>query len=159
MSIPERTDESGRAARPRGRKTLRIVGLALLGVVVAVLLAFLFGLVVKALWNWLMPGLFGLKAITYWQALGIVLLAKILFGGAGRSRRDYRDRSEGRRGRRFWKWTCGEDVPDEAVTPPGNGKRWRHFRQYWQEEGRAAFEAYLHKMEARDSEPTGPKAG
>jgi hypothetical protein len=150
-------DESSRAGRPRGRKALRIAGMALVGVVVAVLFAFLFGLVVKALWNWLMPGLFGLKAITYWQAFGIVLLAKILFGGAGRSRGGSEYRAERRASRRFWKWTCGEDVPDVAGTPPGNGKRWRHFRQYWQEEGRAAFEAYLQKMEDSDSGPGGRK--
>jgi hypothetical protein len=158
MSIPEKTDERGRAARQHGRKALRIAGFALAGMTLAVLFALLFGIVVKALWNWLMPGLFGLKAITYWQALGIVLLAKILFGGPGRSRRDYGDRTERRRGRRFWKWTCGEDVSDEAGTPtPDNGKRWRHFRQYWQEEGRAAFEAYLQKREARGSEPSRPE--
>ena len=40
-----------------------------------------FGLVVMALWNWLMPTLFGLRMITYWQALGLVVLSKILFGG------------------------------------------------------------------------------
>ncbi|MGZ4838733.1 MAG: hypothetical protein ACXVZR_09305 [Terriglobales bacterium] len=39
------------------------------------------GFVVKGLWNWLMPGLFGWHAISYWQALGILVLSKILFGG------------------------------------------------------------------------------
>ena len=33
------------------------------------------------LWNALMPSLFALRAITYWQALGLFLLSKILFGG------------------------------------------------------------------------------
>lgn len=31
------------------------------------------------LWNWLMPEIFGFKAITFWQAWGIVFLAGILF--------------------------------------------------------------------------------
>jgi hypothetical protein len=35
------------------------------------------------LWNWLLP-LFGLRQITYWQALGILALSRILFGGFGR---------------------------------------------------------------------------
>jgi hypothetical protein len=35
------------------------------------------------LWNWLMPQLFGLHAITYWQALGLLGLCWILFGGFG----------------------------------------------------------------------------
>jgi len=38
---------------------------------------------VMALWNWLLPLLFGLHQITFWQALGILVLARILFGGWG----------------------------------------------------------------------------
>jgi len=40
-----------------------------------------FGFVVMSLWNWLMPALFGWHAITFWQALGVLVLSKILFGG------------------------------------------------------------------------------
>lgn len=43
----------------------------------------LFGGCVMLLWNWLMPELFGLPTITFWQAAGILLLCKILFGGFG----------------------------------------------------------------------------
>jgi len=50
------------------------------------LAATLFTFVVRGLWNWLMPGLFGWHLITFWQALGILILSKILFGGfRGRS--------------------------------------------------------------------------
>jgi hypothetical protein len=41
------------------------------------------GLVVQLLWNWLLPPLFGLHQITFWQALGILVLCRILFGGFG----------------------------------------------------------------------------
>jgi hypothetical protein len=54
-----------------------------------------FGLIVVQLWNWLMPALFGLRTITFWQALGLLILAKILFGGFGgfhRHRSDWRHR-------------------------------------------------------------------
>ncbi|OON66844.1 hypothetical protein [Hymenobacter sp. CRA2] len=37
--------------------------------------------VVMALWNWLMPAIFGLPLLTFWQALGLLVLSKILFGG------------------------------------------------------------------------------
>ena len=47
----------------------------------AIVFAAVFGWVVMSLWNWLMPGLFGLHLITYWQALGLLILSKILFGG------------------------------------------------------------------------------
>jgi hypothetical protein len=39
------------------------------------------GFLVKGLWNALMPGLFGLHALTFWQALGLLLLTKLFFGG------------------------------------------------------------------------------
>lgn len=42
-----------------------------------------FGYVVMGLWNWLIPTLFGGPIITFWQAMGILVLAKILFGGFG----------------------------------------------------------------------------
>jgi hypothetical protein len=48
---------------------------------IAVLLAAVFGFIVMSLWNWLMPALFGLKVVTFWQAIGLVILCKILFGG------------------------------------------------------------------------------
>jgi hypothetical protein len=48
---------------------------------IALLFAALFGLIVMTLWNWLMPALFGWKVVTFWQAIGLVILSKILFGG------------------------------------------------------------------------------
>lgn len=42
------------------------------------------GEVVMLLWNWLLPMLFGWRQITFWQALGVLALCRILFGGLGR---------------------------------------------------------------------------
>lgn len=59
-----------------------------------------FGEIVMRLWNWLMPGLFHLPAITFVQALGLLVLSKLLFGGfhrhsGGRGwRRDMKQRWE-----------------------------------------------------------------
>jgi hypothetical protein len=44
-----------------------------------VLAGILFALPLQLLWNWLMPQLFNLPMITFWQALGLNLLAGILF--------------------------------------------------------------------------------
>lgn len=49
--------------------------------VFAVLFIAIFGVVVMSLWNWLMPALFGWRVISFWQAVGILILSKILFGG------------------------------------------------------------------------------
>jgi hypothetical protein len=45
-----------------------------------------FGAIVMLLWNWLMPAVFGLACISIWQALGLLVLARILFGGMGGGR-------------------------------------------------------------------------
>jgi len=63
------------------RKWIYIVPLAILGIVV---FTFLGGHIVRLLWNWLLPPLFGLPALTFWQALGMLALCRILFGGLGR---------------------------------------------------------------------------
>ena len=54
-----------------------IVPLVVVGIAV-------FGYVVMMLWNWLIPPIVGWKAVDYWQALGLFVLAKILFGFGGR---------------------------------------------------------------------------
>ena len=42
-------------------------------------LIFLFGWIVMLLWNWLMPQIFGLTTLSYWQAWGLLILSSILF--------------------------------------------------------------------------------
>ncbi len=46
-------------------------------------IAALLGLVVMSLWNALLPEIIGVKAIGFWQALGLLVLCRILFGGLG----------------------------------------------------------------------------
>ena len=41
------------------------------------------GEIVMQLWNWLAPSLFGWREVTFWQALGLLVLCRILFGGFG----------------------------------------------------------------------------
>ncbi len=41
------------------------------------------GLAVMLLWNWLMPPIFGLITINYLQAIGLIILSRIFFGGFG----------------------------------------------------------------------------
>jgi hypothetical protein len=61
----------------RSRWIVRGVKIAMMVVVgVAV-----FGFIVMSLWNSLLPEIFGLPAIGFWQALGLLVLSKILFGG------------------------------------------------------------------------------
>ena len=56
---------------------LRVLKFALFGLLFVVILGF----VVMSLWNWLTPALFGWHVISFWQAVGILILSKILLGG------------------------------------------------------------------------------
>jgi len=49
-----------------------------------VIAAGLVGLVVMLLWNWLLPPILGVRAIDFWQALGLFALARVLVGGLRR---------------------------------------------------------------------------
>jgi len=55
-------------------KAVKILLIVIVGIIV-------FGYVTMTLWNAVMPALLGLKAITFWQALALFCLSKILFGG------------------------------------------------------------------------------
>ena len=55
------------------RAILIPIGIAALGLLI--------GFVVMSLWNGILPGLFGWQTITFWQAIGLLILSRILFGG------------------------------------------------------------------------------
>ena len=64
----------------RKRKLIFMIPAAILGIA---LFIFIGGQVVMQLWNWLTPTLFGWRQVTFWQALGILALCRILVGGHG----------------------------------------------------------------------------
>ena len=78
------------------RMVAKVIQLLIIG---AIFLAG-FGQAVHYLWNWLMPEIFGLHAISYWQAIGLLGLAWLMFGGfgwLGGPRRHFRGGPMGRR--------------------------------------------------------------
>jgi hypothetical protein len=80
---------------------------------IAALAIAVFGSVFMSLWNWLTPAVFGWRPITFWQALGLLVLSRFLFGG-------FRGRTgwgPGWRGRMWDRW--------EQMTPEERDK----FRQ------------------------------
>jgi hypothetical protein len=62
------------------RKWILLAPLAILGFLLFIAIG---GEVVRQLWNWLLPPIFGWRQITFWQALGMLALCRILFGGLG----------------------------------------------------------------------------
>ncbi len=58
------------------------------GIAFVLVILLVFSAAVQLLWNWLMPAIFGTQTITYFQAFGLLLLSRILFGRMGQ-RRDH----------------------------------------------------------------------
>jgi hypothetical protein len=63
------------------KKWIFLAPLALLAIPLFIAIS---GEIVLRLWNWLLPPLFGWRQITFWQAVGILALCRILFGRFGR---------------------------------------------------------------------------
>ena len=112
-------------------KLFFIVPAAIVGIT---LFMFIGGELVKLLWNWLLPPLFGWPTITFWQAFGILVLCRILFGShgwRGRSHSGYRERmrerligrwqhmtpEERERRREWWRRAYGFEPPAENPNP------------------------------------------
>jgi hypothetical protein len=125
----------------RGLKILKVIGMIIAGMAFAVIFALAFGLAVQYLWNWLMPDLFGLKVITYWQAFALVILAKIFFGGFGKHHGGHGGGCD----KRPW-----HGLKHRRLNgfPPRHD--WKYFEGYWQEEGKTAYEEYVKRMESAD---------
>jgi hypothetical protein len=66
--------------RPRWKKMIFIIPAAIVGIALFITIG---AEIVMHLWNWLLPPLFGWRLLTFWQALGLLALCRILFGSHG----------------------------------------------------------------------------
>jgi hypothetical protein len=118
----------------RGKNPAAIAAMIIFGGAAIIGLAILLGFVIMWLWNWLMPDLFGLSTITYWQAVGLFILAKILIGGCGGRSNSKKRNSD---------WDC--DI-DSKKKKKSDFSKWKHYDKFWQEEGDKAYDNYVDKM-------------
>lgn len=130
--------EKEKNSYPCGGRGPWIAGRVARGIVIGLLFALVFGLVVRLLWNWLMPGVFGLREITYVQAIGMVVLAHILFGPKGAHHGMRPGFGRHGHGPRAWRGPCSSG--DDAN---GHIKDWRRYDEWWDAEGREAFRKYI----------------
>lgn len=124
-----------RSVEQKIKKVVTVIFWVILGAIGISLLALLFGYVVMLLWNWLMPDIFGLGVITFWQAVGIVVLAKLLFGGVGGGGGKGRSKGRSKRLEKRLQQRCA----DKSVS------EWRFYDRFWEEEGKQAYEAYVER--------------
>jgi len=67
---------------------VEVVGAVVLFLGAVALFVVLTALPTMILWNWLMPEIFGLTTITFWQALGLIALSSFLFKDFGKNNSD-----------------------------------------------------------------------
>ncbi|GAB5401495.1 MAG: hypothetical protein Aureis2KO_30800 [Aureisphaera sp.] len=93
-------------------------------------LATLFAYVVMRLWNWLMPELFGLTTLGFWQAAGLIILVKLLLGCSGFGGKSSSKKSK-------------DDSKKKSKT---DFSKWKYYDQFWQEEGDEYFKKYIERQ-------------
>lgn len=120
---------------------------AILGIAGAFLLGLLFGNVIMWLWNWLMPSLFGLRTIGFWEGLGLFLLAHILFGFGSSSHSEDSGRKRHKKNRHHGGEADKKDWKD-----------WEYYDDWWEEDGKTAFHAYAERRKKAPEEPESSKA-
>lgn len=126
-------------------KGLKIIGFVILGALAAAGFAFLFGYFVMLLWNWLMPTIFGLTTITFWQAAGIVLLARLIFGGFKHNiDRSHHDKRKDFHQTKFFRYMR------EKGRSERNSKDWKYFDDYWWDEGEKAYNDYMERRKEQE---------
>ncbi len=122
-------------------KGFRIIMAVIMGIFAATALSLIAGAFIMLLWNWLMPHIFGLGTITFWQAFGLSLLAKLLLCGFGRM-----FPGPGHKPGRRWR-----DYP----------RRWSRYRdwrfddayeKWWEKEGSGSFEEYMKKQKENEKD-------
>ena len=120
-------------------KVIKVLAVIILAAGVFLLATYL----LMALWNWLMPDIFGLPPIGFWQALGIFVMAKILFGLGGGGKKNH----GGPRHRKRIQSSNGHGCS------MGSGfDHWKHYDRFWEEEGEEAFRAYVEKTKSEGHE-------
>lgn len=101
-------------------------------IILGIAIAFLVGYIVMHLWNWLMPELFGLPQVGYWQAIGILILAKIIFGFGGGDGPNKSSKSK---------------KPSKCRTLRKDFSEWQHYDAFWKEEGEQAYKNYMNRTQ------------
>ena len=104
-----------------------IIGGGIILVIIIVGLATTFGYVIMKLWNWLMPMIFGLPTLTFWQAAGLFILSKLLLGGIGGGGKNKKSSEK-----------CNKEGKKDF-------SKWKHYEEFWNEEGDACYQEYLDK--------------
>ena len=115
-------------------KVARIFMMVAGGFLMLIIFALIFGFILRFLWNATVVEMFSFPTISYWQAIGLFILAKFFFGfGHGWGQQHYNKQQHEK-----WQQWCGQKSEHE----PGQADDMM-LQKYWEEEGKDAYEAFL----------------
>lgn len=99
-------------------KALKITGMAVAGLAFFAGTAVFVSWILSLLWNWLMPGIFGLPEITMLQAAGLFILSKLIFTpGMSGGKKSHRHHHKGAWKRKFADKMKSHHVHDVSPEP------------------------------------------
>ena len=119
-------------------RVLKFLGFVILGAIAAAVFALVFGYLIMLLWNWLMPTIFGLTTITFWQAVGIAFLARLIFGGGKHS-------SNHSKHSKYSKYNKFRHYKNQEYKDAFKNVDWRHFGDYWVKEGKQSYNDFIER--------------
>lgn len=126
--------------RKKVKKVFGIIGIVIGGIALLLLATF----AIMWLWNWLMPELFGLTTITYWQGLGIAALGRLIiggFGGGGHKSDDVGHISCRSEFRKEFKKEFDKEFDKEFE---------KTYDEWWEEKGKDNFKEYAKTQETKE---------
>jgi hypothetical protein len=130
------------------------LGFGLLGIVGFSAFILVVGLVIMSLWNWLMPSLFHIVAITFWQAVGLAVLARLLFGVSHMGRHHWAHHRRWRHRHAHAGDCCCNDHHDGHHNGKEecncNSDQWKYYDKFWEEEGEKSFNDFVKRKTETD---------
>ena len=128
----------------RIRKAQKIGLWSVVGLAGAVVFGMVFGLLIQFLWNATLAEMFGFPTLSFWQAIGLFILAKLFFGFGAGGNSSAQKRKKASNDKRL----AVESEDDSELADDES------FKKYWQEEGKKSYEAFRRdrpKNEAEES--------
>ncbi|WP_299228659.1 hypothetical protein [uncultured Psychroserpens sp.] len=116
----------------REKSPIEIFVMIVFGAIFISGLVILFGYVVMWLWNWLMPDIFGLPLLSYWQAVGLFILLKLLLGGCSMGSGNKKSSKD-----------SNKKCKDNSKT---DFSKWKYYNKFWEEEGDKYFQQYVERQ-------------
>jgi hypothetical protein len=148
----------------------KCIGWGILGVIGFIALMVLIGLAIVWLWNCLMPSLFNLPLINFWQAVGLAILARLLIGAShggwhqklGRKWHQKHGGCNcnggcncGSNSKCGGNCKCGDQSQGKnnagCCNTDSNSRKWGYYDKFWEEEGEKSFNDYVARKENNQS--------